>query len=180
MIQSAEEKDSLIVRLKQLAQTPTTTSESSPKSPVSQMDDSSSTTTTTTTVKSLKTEGLLKLVAEKNQQIEQLKQELCDVRTKLSAITSTTNGSSMSMMNELMENVILPSSSSSLLSLAKLGPSTSEAAATTPTNLVVKSLLECLEKEINIYKKLNQHAPVLSPLKPPSAFHSSPSRTTSE
>jgi uncharacterized protein YoxC len=79
-----------------------------------------------------KMQGLLKTVQEKNQQIEALKTEIADLKSKqnLNGSISDLNSSSS---NSLTNNISQPSADSKS----------------------VKVLLELLEKEVEIFQKLN-------------------------
>lgn len=97
------------------------------------------TQTSTNKTRSVKIEGLLKLVQEKNQQIDELKIELNELRARTVAASS-----SMSI-NDL-------ASSASLLSLSNAAANLPQPQQPPPN---VKSLVDALEKEILIYKRLN-------------------------
>lgn len=101
------------------------------------------TQTSTNKTRSVKIEGLLKLVQEKNQQIDELKIELNELRARTVAASS-----SMSI-NDL-------ASSASLLSLSNAAATLPQPQQQQPPNQpVVKTLVDALEKEILIYKRLN-------------------------
>ena len=100
------------------------------------------TQTSTNKTRSVKIEGLLKLVQEKNQQIDELKIELNELRARTVAASS-----SMSI-NDL-------ASSASLLSLSNAAATLPQPQQQPSNQPVVKTLVDALEKEILIYKRLN-------------------------
>ncbi len=132
LILSAEEKDNLIIKLKSLndsdnkiKQTKKCFSKSNDAFLVNDMlscrDD----------VRRRKMQGLLKSIHEKNQQIEILKNEITDLKSKtnLHGSTSDLNSSSCNSISNSNNN--------------------------NNNQYSVKNLIELLEKEIEIYKKLN-------------------------
>lgn len=123
---SAEQKDNLIVRLKSSGDT----------RPNNKLVESSSSTSNADRddIRKRKIQGLLKVIQEKNQQIDSLKSELTEMRLFNSAKTG-----SMSDLNS--------SSSNSINNLNTTNHPSS--------NKAVKHVLELLDKELEIYQKLN-------------------------
>ena len=127
LIDAAQEKDSLVVKLKSKLVEINGGSESI-------LDDTQNNSfvdmepESRESLKQRKIEGLLRLVQEKNQQIDELKNELNDLKNK----------SQMSDENEL--NALRNGQQS----------------ASTPKRL--QQIVESLEEELNLYKKLNKNS----------------------
>jgi hypothetical protein len=131
LITSAEEKDSLIVKLKSKLISPLdqASSEQLETELSSSMSDSDK-----EQLKQRKIEGLLKLIYEKNQQIDALKAEM----NELKAAKTNATGSMSDDLNSSFTNI----------------SNSNKQQVKEPQNCA-KFLIESLEKEIEIYQKLN-------------------------
>jgi DNA repair exonuclease SbcCD ATPase subunit len=131
LITSAEEKDSLIVKLKSKLIDSTETADQQMASELNALNKEQ--------LKQRKIEGLLKLICEKNQKIEALKSELKASRT---AVGSSSDDFSSCYTNSSASN----KTAGSAHYATPINP---------PAQPCVKFLLDSLEKEVEIYQKLN-------------------------
>lgn len=136
MITSAEEKDSIIVKLKEKLISLSGENESV-LNKTSSLVDLDTSVDDKEQLKKRKTEGLLKLIYDKNQQIDQLKTELNEIKNKNNNMYSS---GSMSNLNSSFTN----SSASNAKPVSSSG------------NQQVNFLVDSLNKEIEIYQRLNK------------------------
>jgi chromosome segregation ATPase len=115
-------------------------------------------------VKTRKIDGLLKLIQEKNQQIESLKMEISQEQQKQSMVNSNIENSSTELNSSLSSNSNLNVSMNGNLNTAQpankklpIAPKSSSSFSFqfSSNSNVIKSLVVSLEKEIEIYKSLN-------------------------
>jgi chromosome segregation ATPase len=162
LIASAEEKDNLIIKLRvfsaELASLENSIDADKDQLPIDKEQ-----------IKKVKISGLLKLIEEKNQQIETLQSELAELKSKAHSATmmdSSTSDLSSSFTNSMQTNNGKNNSSSPPLSpslavqhLPVTTSTSNEANSMANYGKIqkqsVRILLESLEKEIRIYKGLN-------------------------
>lgn len=147
LLTSAEEKDSLIDKLKSALMS---MNGSEPSAQNNQEDDllcksPQSDEFERDLVRKRKMDGLLKLIQEKNQQIDSLRVEVNELRSSRGA-----NSGSMSDLNSSFTNSL--SNQNNGTQHHKNGSSSSST-----SSFHVKMVLESLEKEIQIYQKLNSN-----------------------
>ena len=143
LITSAEEKDNLIVKIKSKLIAPNETAVQLDAAAESYELDSNLSFLSKDERKQRKIEGLLKLIYEKNQQIEALKTELNEYKSKANA--------SSSMSDDLNSSFLNSSNSNGQRKKPPPPPTTT----VTSGQQSVKILVDSLEKEIEIYQKLN-------------------------
>ncbi len=149
LITSAEEKDSLIVKLKSKLIAPGLDQASNLEQLESDLMNSNGgmSDLDKEQLKQRKIEGLLKLIYDKNQQIDALRSEMNELKTVGKTSSSSSGGGSMS---DDLNSSFTNSSNSNKQQNVKQQPQS----ASSPQGCA-KFMIESLEKEIEIYQKLN-------------------------